>query len=98
MKLIFFNSGITQIYNTYDKYSLYLWKIHIYNTVIEVINVIISIVGLSGSGKSHIAKTLEKYNPRILHIDIDKNIYLEEAKPIFHNTKIAVENTLIKIK
>ena len=27
-----------------------------------------------------------------------KNIYLEEAKPIFHNTKIAVENTLIKIK
>jgi len=30
--------------------------------------------------------------------DIDKNIYLEEAKPIFPNTKIAVENTLIKIK
>ena len=30
--------------------------------------------------------------------DIDKNIYLEEAKPIFPNTKIAIENTLIKIK
>ncbi len=30
--------------------------------------------------------------------DIDKNIYLEEAKPIFSNTKIAIENTLIKIK
>ena len=30
--------------------------------------------------------------------NIDKNIYLEEAKPIFPNTKIAIENTLIKIK
>ncbi len=33
---------------------------------------IISIVGLSGSGKSYIARTLETYNSRILHIDIDK--------------------------
>lgn len=33
---------------------------------------IISIVGLSGSGKSLISQTLESYNPRIMHIDIDK--------------------------
>ena len=33
---------------------------------------IISIVGLSGSGKSLISLTLESYNPRIIHIDIDK--------------------------
>ena len=33
---------------------------------------IISIVGLSGSGKSFIAKTLQEYNNRILHVDIDK--------------------------
>lgn len=30
---------------------------------------IISIVWLSGSGKSIIVKTLEKYNPHIIHID-----------------------------
>ncbi len=33
---------------------------------------IISIVGLSGSGKSLISQTLESYNSRIMHIDIDK--------------------------
>ena len=33
---------------------------------------LISIVGLSGSGKSFIAKTLESYNSRIIHLDIDK--------------------------
>lgn len=33
---------------------------------------IISIVGLSGSGKSFVARTLESYNPRIIHLDIDK--------------------------
>ena len=33
---------------------------------------IISIVGLSGSGKSLIARTLESYNSHIMHIDIDK--------------------------
>ena len=33
---------------------------------------IISIVGLSGSGKSLIARTLESYNQHILHVDIDK--------------------------
>ena len=33
---------------------------------------IISIVGLSGSGKSFIARILESYNPRIIHLDIDK--------------------------
>lgn len=39
---------------------------------------IISIVGLSGSGKSFIASILQNYNPRIIHLDIDKvghNIY-----------------------
>ena len=41
-------------------------------------NMIISIVGLSGSGKSFIANILQNYNPRIIHLDIDKvghNIY-----------------------
>ena len=33
---------------------------------------IISIVGLSGSGKSFISKTLESYNHHIMHIDVDK--------------------------
>lgn len=33
---------------------------------------IISIVGLSGSGKSFIARTLQSYNTRIVHLDIDK--------------------------
>lgn len=33
---------------------------------------IISIVGLSGSGKSFIARTLQEYNPKIIHLDIDK--------------------------
>lgn len=33
---------------------------------------IISIVGLSGSGKSFIAKTLASYDSRIIHLDIDK--------------------------
>ncbi len=33
---------------------------------------IISIVGLSGSGKSIIARTLESYSPHIIHVDIDK--------------------------
>lgn len=33
---------------------------------------IISIVGLSGSGKSLVARTLESYNQHILHVDIDK--------------------------
>ena len=39
---------------------------------------IISIVGLSGSGKSFIASILQNYNQRIIHLDIDKvghNIY-----------------------
>ncbi len=33
---------------------------------------IISIVGLSGSGKSYIAKLLEQQNSKILHVDIDQ--------------------------
>lgn len=33
---------------------------------------IISIVGRSGSGKSTISKTLESYDARIFHIDVDK--------------------------
>lgn len=33
---------------------------------------IISIVGRSGSGKSTISKTLESYDERIFHIDVDK--------------------------
>lgn len=32
---------------------------------------LISIVGLSGSGKSFIAKKLQEYNEKIIHIDID---------------------------
>lgn len=39
---------------------------------------IISIVGLSGSGKSFIVSILQNYNQRIIHLDIDKvghNIY-----------------------
>ena len=33
---------------------------------------IISIVGRSGSGKSTISKTLESYDERVFHIDVDK--------------------------
>lgn len=33
---------------------------------------IISIVGLSGSGKSFISNTLKEYNAKIVHLDIDK--------------------------
>lgn len=43
---------------------------------------IISIVGLSGSGKSLIARTLESYNQRILHVDIDKIGHSSHHDPI----------------
>lgn len=43
---------------------------------------IISIVGLSGSGKSLIAKTLESYNDHIMHIDIDKIGHSSHQDPI----------------
>ena len=42
---------------------------------------IISIVGLSGSGKSIIAKTLENYSPHIIHIDIDRIGHLSHQDP-----------------
>lgn len=43
---------------------------------------IISIVGLSGSGKSFIAKTLKEYNERIVHVDIDKIGHSSHENPI----------------
>ena len=43
---------------------------------------IISIVGLSGSGKSLIARTLESYNQHILHVDIDKIGHSSHHDPI----------------
>lgn len=43
---------------------------------------IISIVGLSGSGKSFISKTLESYNSHIMHIDIDKIGHSSHHDPI----------------
>lgn len=43
---------------------------------------IISIVGLSGSGKSLISNTLESYNPRIMHIDIDKIGHSSHHNPL----------------
>lgn len=42
---------------------------------------IISIVGLSGSGKSIIAQTLENYSTLIIHIDIDKIGHLSHQDP-----------------
>lgn len=33
---------------------------------------LISLVGKSGSGKTSIAKTLEKIDPRVFHLDVDK--------------------------
>ena len=42
---------------------------------------IISIVGLSGSGKSIIAQTLENYSTHIIHIDIDKIGHLSHQDP-----------------
>ncbi len=33
---------------------------------------LISLVGLSGSGKSYISNLLQQYNERIIHLDIDK--------------------------
>ena len=43
---------------------------------------IISIVGLSGSGKSFISKTLESYNHHIMHIDVDKIGHKSHQDPI----------------
>lgn len=43
---------------------------------------IISIVGLSGSGKSLIARTLESYNSHIMHVDIDKIGHSSHHDPI----------------
>lgn len=43
---------------------------------------IISLVGLSGSGKSLIARTLESYNSHIMHIDIDKIGHKSHQDPI----------------
>lgn len=42
---------------------------------------IISIVGLSGSGKSIIAQTLENYSTHIIHIDIDKIGHFSHQDP-----------------
>lgn len=39
---------------------------------IEVIKMLISLVGLSASGKSYISTLLKNYNKRIEHLDIDK--------------------------
>lgn len=50
---------------------------------------IISIVGLSGSGKSLIAKTLEQYNKRIMHIDIDKIGHNSHEDPIVKKNLIS---------
>lgn len=47
---------------------------------------IISIVGLSGSGKSFIANILQNYNPRIIHLDIDK-----VGHNIYYNPKVIEE-------
>lgn len=43
---------------------------------------IISIVGLSGSGKSFICKTLQRYNSRIMHVDIDQIGHSTHHDPI----------------
>lgn len=43
---------------------------------------IISIVGLSGSGKSYIAKLLTEYNNRVIHVDIDKIGHNSHKDPI----------------
>lgn len=43
---------------------------------------IISIVGLSGSGKSFIALTLQRYNSKIMHVDIDKIGHSTHHDPI----------------
>lgn len=43
---------------------------------------IISIVGLSGSGKSFICNTLQGYNSRIMHVDIDKIGHSTHHDPI----------------
>lgn len=50
---------------------------------------IISIVGLSGSGKSFIAKLLEDYNSKILHIDIDKIGHNSHKDPIIKQKLIS---------
>ena len=43
---------------------------------------IISIVGLSGSGKSFICNTIQGYNSRIMHVDIDKIGHSTHHDPI----------------
>lgn len=43
-----------------------------YNAIREVIKMLISIIGKSGSGKSFFSKKLAAYNKKIIHIDVDK--------------------------
>lgn len=50
---------------------------------------LISLVGLSGSGKTYISKLLTSYNPKIIHLDIDKI-----GHDIYNNKEVV--NNLIK--
>ena len=50
---------------------------------------LISLVGLSGSGKTYISKLLTSYNPKIIHLDIDKI-----GHDIYNNQTVV--NNLIK--
>lgn len=56
---------------------------------------IISIVGLSGSGKSFISKTLQEYNSRIMHVDIDKIGHSSHHDPIVKQSLINYFGTQI---
>lgn len=49
---------------------------------------LISLVGLSGSGKTYISKLLTSYNPKIIHLDIDKIVH------DIYNNQIVVDNLI----
>ena len=71
---------------------------------LEVIQMLISLVGKSGSGKTTIAKTLASYDKNIFHIDVDKISHQVLTYPKIKErikTEISatcVDNDLIKRK
>lgn len=50
----------------------YIYIFNLFIIFIEVAGMLISLVGLSGSGKSYISELLCSYNQRIVRLDIDK--------------------------
>lgn len=56
---------------------------------------IISLVGLSGSGKSFIANLLKEYNKKIIHIDIDKIGHSSHHNPLVKENLIKTFGTKI---